>query len=91
MKFMISFPLVSETFEERRARFLETGGKPPAGVTMHGRWHSISGSHGWVLASSDDPAAIYRWVGEWGDLIDFEVDVVLDDEEAAAILQGMGA
>jgi hypothetical protein len=90
MKFMITFPLSSESYKERTARFLETGGGPPEGVTMHGRWHSVSGSCGWVLASSDDPSAIYTWVAQWADLIDFEVDIVIDDEEAAAVLQKLG-
>jgi hypothetical protein len=54
---------------------------------MHGRWHSVSGSRGWVLASSDDAQALYRWIGQWADLMHFEVDVVLDDEEAAQVLQ----
>lgn len=87
MKFMISFPLTYDTRDERTARFLETGGLPPEGVTMHGRWHSISGGHGWVLASADDPGAIYRWVSHWSDLIDFDVDVVVEDEQAAEIMR----
>lgn len=87
MKFMITFPLSADTFKERAARFLETGGKPSQGVTMLGRWHSVDQSEGFVLAETDDPKAIYRWVTEWADLIEFNAVPVIEDEEAAAVLQ----
>jgi Domain of unknown function (DUF3303) len=87
MKYMISVPLDSPTFKERVARFLETGGKPPEGVKMIGRWHALSGSEAFILAETDDPKGIYRWVTGWADLIEFDVVPVIDDDEAAAILQ----
>ena len=87
MKFMITYEMTYDTFEDRTSRFLETGGTPPAGIEMHGRWHSVSGARGWVLASTDDAQALYRWIGQWADLMHFEVDAVLDDEEAAQVLQ----
>jgi hypothetical protein len=87
MKYIVSFPLSASTFKERSARFLETGGKPPEGVTMLGRWHAIGMSEGFVLAETDDPKAVYKWVGQWADLIDFDVVPVIEDEEAAAVLQ----
>jgi hypothetical protein len=89
MKFMLTFPLTTATFKERVARFLETGGVPPEGVTMVGRWHSASGSKAYVLASADDAKGIYKWVAGWADLIEFDVDPVVDDEEAAAILKAV--
>lgn len=87
MKYMISFSLTSNTFKERVRRFLATGGGPPKGVTMHGRWHSIDGAKGFLLASSDDPKLMLQWVGEWADLIEFQTLPVLDDEEAAAVMK----
>ena len=87
MKYMISFPLDSATFKERVTRFLETGGAPPDGVKMLGRWHALSGSEAFVLAETDDPKGIYRWLTLWADLIEFDVVPVLDDPDAAAILQ----
>jgi hypothetical protein len=87
MKYMVTFPMSSETFKERAARFLETGGKPPEGVTMLGRWHGIDMSQGFVLAESDSPRAVYKWISMWADLIDFEIVPVIEDEEAASVLQ----
>ena len=87
MKYMVTFSLPSATFHARVKRFLETGGLPPLGVTMHGRWHSLGGDKGFVLASSDDPKGIYEWIGQWADLMDFNAVPVLDDADAAAVLK----
>ena len=87
MKYVVTYSLTYDTFQERTERFLETGGKPPEGVEMHGRWHSVSGARGWVLASTDSAQALYKWIGQWADLMDFEVDTVLDDGEMAQVLQ----
>jgi hypothetical protein len=87
MKYMVTFPLSSDNFKERAARFLETGGKPPEGVAMLGRWHGIDMSQGFVLAESDNPRAVYKWISQWADLIEFEIVPVIEDEEAASVLQ----
>ena len=87
MKYMVTYSLTYDTFKERAERFLETGGKPPAGVEMKGRWHSVSGARGWVLVSTSDARALYRWIGQWADLMDFEVDAVLEDADVAQVLQ----
>ncbi|HLE69734.1 MAG TPA: DUF3303 family protein [Vicinamibacteria bacterium] len=87
MKYMVSFPLDSATFKERVKRFLETGGAPPDGVTMLRRWHALGGSEAFVLAETDDPKGIYRWISLWADLIEFDVVPVLNDQDAAANLQ----
>jgi hypothetical protein len=87
MKYIVTYSLTYDTFQERTERFLETGGTPPIGVEMHGRWHAVSGARGWVLASTDNAQALYKWIGQWADLMDFEVDTVLDDQEMAQVLQ----
>ena len=87
MKYMIAFPLSADTFEERTARFLETGGSPPEGVTMLGRWHSLGLDQAFVLAETDDPKGIYKWISQWADLVEFEVVPVIEDEDAAPILE----
>jgi len=32
-----------------------------------------------------DPKALFRWVSEWADIIDFEIEPVLRDDEAGPI------
>jgi hypothetical protein len=87
MTFMITFSLPIDTIEERTSRFLETGGPPPAGVEMVGRWHAVSAARGWVLAKTNDSKALFRWIRSWADLMEFEIEPVLDDQEAAALMQ----
>ena len=87
MKFMITFPLTKHGYKERVSRFLETGAPPPEGVTMHGRWFTASHSRGFMLAEADDATALFRWTSQWADLIDFEVEPVVEDQEGAPILQ----
>jgi hypothetical protein len=43
MKYISSWTVPQSTFNAAVARFLETGGAPPKGVTMLGRWHGMNG------------------------------------------------
>ena len=89
MRFMITFPLTHNSYEERVARFLESGAPAPEGVTIEGRWFTASHSKGFMLVTTDDSKLLFKFVSEWTDLMDFEVEPVLTDEEAAPILQGL--
>lgn len=86
MKFMITFPLTHRDYDERVARFLETGAPPPEGVDLLGRWFTASHSKGFMLAETDDAKALFRWVSEWASIIDFVIEPVVTDEEGAAVL-----
>ena len=65
------------------ARFKETGGLPGEGVKMLGRWHGIGNNKGVVVAESEDPLAITKWLLEWSDLASFDVYPALNDEDIA--------
>jgi hypothetical protein len=41
--------------------FLETGGGPPKGITMLGRWHAPKNNRGFCLAEREDVKGIYEW------------------------------
>jgi hypothetical protein len=49
MKFMLTFTLQPGTRNEAIARFLKTGGQPPKGVKLLGRWTSADLSKGYDL------------------------------------------
>ena len=85
MKFMVTWSIKPMHQKESTARFLETGGGPPAGVKMLGRWHG-SGL-GYVLAETSDMKALYEWTGRWADLLEFVVTPVMEDEEAAEVMK----
>ena len=89
MKFMITFPLTHHAYKERISRFLESGAPPPDGVTLLGRWFTASHSKGFMLTEADDPKALFRYVSEWCDIMNFEIEPVVTDEEAAAVLKDM--
>lgn len=89
MKFMTSWTLpTGEAYRAAVAEFLKTGGAPPAGVTLVGRWHGADGK-GFLIAESDDEKAIGRWVAEWREYMDIRTTVVLDDAAMAPIMQSL--
>jgi hypothetical protein len=85
MLFMTTWKIAPEKRVATTDRFLKTGGSPPPGVKMVGRWHSVAGT-GVVIAETDDAAALGIWLQEWSDLISFEVTPVVDDAGAAKML-----
>ena len=86
MLFMITYAFSPGDREKAQERFKKTGGGPPAGAKMLGRWHNVAGLQGFVLAESADAVAIGKWMQEWTDLIDFEVTPVVNDEDVLKVL-----
>jgi len=80
MLFHITFAYSTENRDKVHERFKETGGLPPAGVSMTGRWHSVEGNKGFLIAQASDGESIARWLQEWTELISFEVVPVLTDD-----------
>src|SRR6202044_4012392 len=66
-------------------RFLKTGGAPPEGVKMIGRWHGMSGG-GVLIAETNDAKALYSWLNYWNDLLDFDTTPCVEDAEAAEVM-----
>lgn len=85
MKFIVSFKASPENFDPVRRRFLETGGAPPEGVKMLGRWIGTNGT-GVLIAETNEAKALYAWTAEWLDLLAFETTPCLEDAEAGAVL-----
>lgn len=88
MKYILIWNLPSGTFNATIARFLETGGAPPKGVAMLGRWHGMSGQ-GVAIMESDDAKAMFGWRAQWADLIDMSITPCLEDADAGAVLASM--
>jgi hypothetical protein len=87
MKFILTFTIPSETRDEALARFLETGGQPPAGVTLLGRWTQLDLGAGVVLLESEDPRALTAFAHGWSDVVELMLAPVLEDQELSAVLQ----
>ncbi len=85
MKFMVTWKIAPAHMAPAVARFLETGGRPPKGVRMLGRWHGPG--VGFALADCKDGKALYEWMAEWSDQLEFAVHPVVDDREGASVLR----
>ena len=83
---MIEYSLEPANRDAAQARFQSTGGLPPDGATMLGRWHRLAGLAGYVLCECDDAVALGTWMQDWTDL--FEVVPVTDDEGFTVVMGG---
>src|SRR6266850_7698647 len=88
MKFIVTWTVPQGTFNAAVARFLETGGAPPEGVKMLGRWHGMNGQ-GFAISESSDPKAMYRWVAQWSDLLPLTVTPCLEDADAGEVMASL--
>jgi Protein of unknown function (DUF3303) len=88
MKFIATFMFKGggEQRNESIHRFQKTGGKPPAGVTLLGRWTRVDFSGGFDLLESDDPKALTEFALMWSDLVELSIVPVLEDEALSAVL-----
>jgi hypothetical protein len=85
---MVSWSLPHDTFVPTVKNFLKSGGVPPAGVTMIGRWHGMNGG-GVAIVETDDAKALYEWVAEWSQFIPLQTTPVVEDADAGAVLGAM--
>ncbi|MCP4206325.1 MAG: DUF3303 domain-containing protein [Shimia sp.] len=86
MKFLSIYKYKPEQAKDANSRYLESGGKPPEGIKIVGRWHDIGGGRGFTVIETDDPVALSKWSTEWDDLLSLEIVPVIDDQEAAAVM-----
>ena len=90
MKFMLTFTLQPATRNEANARFLKTGGQPPKGAKLLGRWTSTDLSQGYDLLESDDPSALTELALQWSDLMKMNIVPVVEDRELGEVLKRGG-
>lgn len=87
MKFIQTFSLTGSSRDEAIARYKKTGGQPPKGAKILGRWINADFSGGITLLESDDPQALTEFALMWSDLIELSIVPVLDDQEFSAVLE----
>ena len=54
-------------------RFQEQGRVMPEGLTFRGSWVEASLDRCFQLLECDDALLLQRWVGQWSDLVSFEI------------------
>ena len=88
MLFHITYEFGPGERDDAQSRFKNTGGLPPDGVEMLGRWHAAGGLHGFIIAECSDAEAIGHWVQAWTDLLAFDVTPVINDEQVMRVMGG---
>jgi Protein of unknown function (DUF3303) len=89
MKFIMTFNWTpnAQKRAEGIARFQKTGGLPPEGVRLLGRWTKADLSGGFDLLETEDSKKLIEFAYMWGDLMDLSVFSVLEDNELSEALQ----
>jgi hypothetical protein len=88
MKYIVSWTLPQSTYRSTIARFLETGGMPPAPVKLLGRWHGMNGA-GFAVVETTDAKALYAWFSEWSEFLPINTTPCLEDADAATVLKSI--
>jgi hypothetical protein len=87
--------MVVETFVQGARpvyeRAVEKGRMLPTGVLYVDSWIDESLQRCFQLMETDDPSALDEWIGEWGDLVRFEIVPLISSSEAAARALGSEA
>lgn len=92
MKYLCYFTTEPNTAQQTEAirRFKETGGQPPAGARLLGRWIRADFRGGIVLLESDDPKALTQFGLMWSDVMTLEIVPVVEDQDLVEVLQRLG-
>ena len=88
MKFMMTFHWAPDTQQraEAIARFQQTGGLPPDGVRLVGRWTRADLGAGFDLLETDDRSKLTEFAYQWSDVMELDIVPVLDDAELSEVL-----
>ena len=92
MKFMLTFTLPSDRAKRDEAiqRFLKTGGQPPKGATLLGRWTQADFSQGFDLLECDDAKPLTQCALDWSDVLFLQLTPVIEDKDLVEVLKATG-
>jgi hypothetical protein len=88
MKFILTFTIKPGAKGRDAAimRFRKTGGQPPKGVKLLGRWIAADFSGGYDLVESDDAPALTAFALMWSDLMELRLVPVIEDPQLIEVL-----
>ncbi|MPW21843.1 DUF3303 domain-containing protein [Paraburkholderia sp. CNPSo 3157] len=89
MKFILTFTWAPDARVRAEAieRFQKTGGLPPEGVTLLGRWTRVDLSGGFDLLETTDPKKLTQFAYMWNDLMALQITPVLEDQHLSEVFQ----
>ena len=85
MKYLVQWTVMEASARAAVERFLQTGGKPPDGVTQLGRWFGLNGT-GCSVVEATDPKGVFSLVSEWQEFLQITATPALEDDDAGGIL-----
>ncbi|WP_244817180.1 DUF3303 domain-containing protein [Caballeronia sp. Lep1P3] len=86
MLFIVSWTALPEVRNRAAERFLQSGGAPPEGVRLTGRWHGIGSIRGFAVCEASDIEPMALWAHEWADLFTLDIVPAMTDEQAGKLL-----
>ena len=92
MKFMLTFSWKpdTKTRDEGIARFRKTGGQPPKGAKLLGRWTRADFSGGFDLIETDDVQTLAEFSLMWSDLMELSIVPIIEDGQLSQVLERVG-
>lgn len=89
MKFILTFTWAPDihTRDQAVERFRNSGGQPPAGVALLGRWTKADLSGGIVLLEAEDLRNLTEFAFMWSDLMKLEIAPVIDDDDLHSVFE----
>jgi hypothetical protein len=92
MKFMLTFSWKpdTKTRDEGIARFRKTGGQPPKGAKLLGRWTRADFSGGFDLIETDDVQTLAEFSLMWSDLMELSIVPIIEDAQLSQVLERVG-
>ncbi|MFK0088604.1 DUF3303 domain-containing protein [Pseudomonas sp. NPDC090755] len=87
MLYIIHWTIATENRNAAMVRFNQTGGAPPAGLKILGRWHAVGSSQGFGVVEADNVNLVFQMVLEWSDLMNVQVFPAVTDEHLAPLLK----
>ncbi|SAL22776.1 hypothetical protein AWB67_00833 [Caballeronia terrestris] len=86
MLFIAKWTALPTAEQAASERFRRTGGAPPDGIKVIGRWHAVGGVEGLAICECATIEPLAAWVLEWADLMSFDVKPGLTDEQLGVLL-----
>jgi hypothetical protein len=92
MKYICYFNWEPNTAQQSEAirRFKATGGQPPAGASLLGRWIRADFMGGVCLLESNDPKALTEFSLMWSDVMTLQIIPIIEDAEFVQVLERTG-
>lgn len=90
MQFMITWEVPIENRQKALAGFSQLSTEQEAAmmgseIKLVGRWHDLVQRKGVCILESDNAEAVSAYAMKWNTLMNFELGVVVEDEQAKAL------